>query len=159
MSHLQSSPAIKNPHDRVRNHSPISYNKKIDSESDYMIKITIENGTFAIRKRLIQLDKEWDIDRALIAVHSSAVGAQLAFSLRKKNHQFSWLPFIQSAFLLMYATYGWTPTVPLLRKMGFRTRYEIQAEREELLNALINFESEYPGKKFSVTEYDIYGSI
>lgn len=159
MSHLQSSPAIKNPHDRIRNHSPKAFNKKIDSSTDYMIKTTIDKGAFAIRARLLQLDKEWDIDRAFTAILSGAVCANLALTLRKKNTKFAWLPFLQAGFALMYSTYGWSPTCQLLRALGFRTRYEIQAEREELLNALINMESEFPGKKFTVSEWDIYGSI
>lgn len=159
MTHLQSSPAIKNPHDRVRKHSPKSFTKDIDMESDYFVKTTIENGAFAIRERLLQLDKEWDIDRALDLLFSTTVATQLALAVKKRNVNFVWLPLIQTAFVFVHATYGWCPPVPLLRKMGFRTRFEIQSEREELLNALINMESEHPGKKYSVSEYDVYGSI
>lgn len=159
MTHLQSSPAIKNPHDRVRNHSPKSFSKEIDMDTDYIVKTTIASGAFAIRERLLQLDKEWDIDRALDLLFSTTVGAQLLLAVRKRNIHFIWFPLVQTAFLLMHSTYGWCPPVPLLRKMGFRTRFEIQSEREELLNALINMESEYPGKKYSVAEYDVYGSI
>jgi hypothetical protein len=159
MTHMQSSPAIKNPHDRVRNHSPKAFTKKIDLNTDFMIKSTIARGTFSIRERLLQLDKEWDIDRALDLLFSTTLTAQLALSVRKKNHRFSWMPLIQAAFLIMHSTYGWCPPVPILRKLGYRTRFEIQSEREELLNALINLESEHPGKKYTVSEYDVFGAI
>ncbi len=159
MTHLQSSPAIKNPHDRVRNRSPKAFNREIDQKTDYMIKTTLEKGAFAIRERLLQLDKEWDIDRALDFLFATTVGAQLALSVKRKKTSFAWFPLIQTAFLFLHTTYGWCPPVPVLRKLGFRTRFEIQSEREELLNALINLESEYPGKKYTVAEYDIYGSI
>ena len=36
----------------------------------------------------------------------------------------------QLAFLGVHAAYGWCPPVALLRRMGFRTQKEIQAERE-----------------------------
>jgi hypothetical protein len=159
MSHMQSSPAIKNPHDRVRNHSPKESNKEIDKKMDYIIKTTIEKGAFAIRERLLQLDKEWDIDRALLAFFSSTLLVQLGFAVKKKSHRPAILPLIQSAFIFMHSTYGWCPPVPVLRSLGFRTRFEIQSEREELLNALINLESEHPGKKIIINEWDIYGSI
>lgn len=159
MTHLQSSPAIKNPHDRVRNRSPKSFTKEIDMETDYVVKNTIQSGAFAIRERLLQLDKEWDIDRALDFLFSTTVGAQLAVAMKKRNLNYIWFPIVQTAFLFMHTTYGWCPPVPLLRKMGFRTRFEIQSEREELLNALINMESEHPGKKYTVSEFDVYGSI
>lgn len=159
MTHLQSSPAIKNPHDRVRNHSPRSFNKEIDKQTDLIIKSTLERGSFAIRERLLQLDREWDIDRVLDVFFSTTLTAQLVLAFKRKKPRDLLGPLIQSAFFLMHATYGWCPAVTLLRKMGVRTRFEIQAEREELLNALINMESEYPGKKFTVAEYDLYGSI
>ena len=41
-------------------------------------------------------------------------------------------------FLMMHATLGWCPPSLWFRPMGFRTRFEIQAEREELLRRLGN---------------------
>ena len=162
MNHLQSSPAIKNPHDRVRNHSPKLFTKAIDTQTDYVLKKTIERGPIAIRERLIELDKEWDIDRILMLTYSGAMTAQIVWSARLKKKHFFWSAFIQTSFLFFYATYGWCPPVPLLRKLGFRTRFEIQAEREELLHALIAKDwrklDQVTGNSSS-DEWDIYGSI
>jgi hypothetical protein len=35
--------------------------------------------------------------------------------------------------LFQHAVQGWCPPVPILRRMGFRTIYEIEQERRELL--------------------------
>jgi hypothetical protein len=51
----------------------------------------------------------------------------------RKDRRWLWGPLFQTPFLLMHATLGWCPPVLWFRPMGFRTRFEIQAEREELL--------------------------
>ena len=45
-------------------------------------------------------------------------------------------PLIQTPFLTKPATIGWCPPSLWFRPMGFRTRFEIQAEREALLRRL-----------------------
>jgi hypothetical protein len=42
------------------------------------------------------------------------------------------LPVLVSSFLLMHAMKGWCPPVPLLRRLGVRTRFEIEQERYAL---------------------------
>lgn len=157
---LQSYNVVKNPHDRIRNHSPKSFNKAIDKKTDSIMESTIEKGPLAIKERLNALDKEWDIDRALIFFFSGVVTAQLATAMKKKNKNWLWGPLIQSSFLMLHATLGWCPPVPVLRKLGFRTRFEIQAEREELLKALSSEENQEKFEQnFSITEWGIYESI
>jgi hypothetical protein len=50
------------------------------------------------------------------------------------GHDRRWLvlPGLVSAFLLQHAIQGWCPPVPVLRKLGFRTSYEIEEERRAL---------------------------
>lgn len=157
---LQSSTVVKNPYDRIRNHSPKSFNKAIDKKTDAIMESTIQQGSLAIKERLKTLDKEWDIDRALMLLFSGGVSAQLATAMGKKNKNWLWGPLIQSSFLMLHATLGWCPPVPLLRKLGFRTRFEIQAEREELLEALRSEENQEKFEQnFSITEWGIYETI
>jgi hypothetical protein len=42
------------------------------------------------------------------------------------------LPAIVSGFLLRHAIQGWCPPVPVLRRLGIRTRLEIERERYAL---------------------------
>jgi hypothetical protein len=42
------------------------------------------------------------------------------------------LPALVTAFLFQHALQGWCPPVPILRRMGFRTSYEIEEERQAL---------------------------
>jgi hypothetical protein len=38
-----------------------------------------------------------------------------------------------TGFLFQHAIQGWCPPVPVLRKLGFRTSYEIEQERRALM--------------------------
>jgi hypothetical protein len=85
-----------------------------------------------ISKRLRQLDREWDIERA-IEMNASALafaGTSLGATV---NRKWLLLPALVTAFLFQHAIQGWCPPVPVLRRLGFRTVYEIEQERRELL--------------------------
>jgi hypothetical protein len=81
-----------------------------------------------IRRRLHELDHEWDIERAieanaaLVALAGVALGALV-------HRRFLLLPAAVGAFLLQHALQGWSPPVPVLRQLGFRTAREIFEER------------------------------
>ena len=42
------------------------------------------------------------------------------------------LPAAVSGFLLQHAVQGWCPPIPVLRRLGFRTSFEIEQERQAL---------------------------
>jgi hypothetical protein len=121
--------------DRVRNATAASLNEKIDQEIQGNIRHYSTADSKAIKDRIRQLDKEWDIERAL-ELNASLValgGVLLAATVNKK-----WLilPAIVTSFLAQHAIQGWCPPVPLFRKLGIRTQKEIEAERHGLLDVL-----------------------
>ncbi|MGZ3789023.1 MAG: hypothetical protein ACXVLQ_10890 [Bacteriovorax sp.] len=115
-------------------------------------------GPHAIRERLNELDKEWDIDRAVELIFSGLIFAQLVTAVKKNKKGRLFGPLLQSSFLLLHTVFGWSPQIPLLRELGFRTRLEIKAERERLLNALYKEEWEYE-ERSAMMEWDVYGSV
>ena len=42
------------------------------------------------------------------------------------------LPAAVSGFLLQHAVQGWCPPIPVLRRLGFRTSFEIEQERQAM---------------------------
>ena len=81
-----------------------------------------------INRRLDELKREWDIERAIEANAASIalIGLVLgAFA----SPWFLLLPAAVCLFLLQHALQGWCPPVPVLRRLGFRTQPEIEAER------------------------------
>jgi hypothetical protein len=82
----------------------------------------------AVEARLEDLKQEWDIERAIEANAASIalIGVILgAFA----SPWFLLLPAAVCIFLLQHALQGWCPPVPILRRLGFRTQPEIEAER------------------------------
>ena len=68
-----------------------------------------------IPQRLRELDREWDIERAL-----EANAATLAFSgvvlAATVDRRWLVLPGLVTAFLLQHALQGWCPPLPVLRR-------------------------------------------
>ena len=131
--------------DRVREHTASHVNERIDAVTRASLEATLRQGSGAIQHRLAELDEEWDIDRALFVNFAVAGGA--AFTWGMKRYSDSWLfgrprkgllYFFgaQLGFLLVHGVVGWCPPVVLFRRLGFRTKAEIEAERHVLLQAL-----------------------
>jgi hypothetical protein len=120
--------------DRVRNMSADKANRAIDASTRESIERATAGGRAAIQLRLAALQKEWDIDRVLMVNFAALVFAQLVAA--RRDRRWLWGPLVQTPFLMMHATLGWCPPSLWFRPMGFRTRFEIQAEREELLRRL-----------------------
>jgi hypothetical protein len=81
-----------------------------------------------IPARLAELDREWDIERALEANAATIALAGLALTA-VVDYRFVALPAMVAGFLLQHAIQGWCPPVPILRRLGFRTPAEICEER------------------------------
>jgi hypothetical protein len=136
--------------DRVRDHSAQHVNRRIVREMNASVEHCVRQGRDATMKRLGELDHEWDIDRILMAnfavVGGIAYGAGLErysrlgllelLGLRRRRT--GWLYFFgaQMGFLLLHATVGWCPPMAVWRRLGARTKTEIELERSLLRNAL-----------------------
>jgi len=121
--------------DRVRRSTDIEINRRIDRQTDANIKSYASLGREAVLRRIEALDCEWDVERVL-EVNASTLalsGLVLGVTVNKK-----WLlvPGIVLSFLLQHGLQGWCPPLPLLRRLGVRTRGEIDREKYALKAAL-----------------------
>lgn len=113
--------------DRVREKTSEEHNLKMDQR--------VVNQVFKYRKlspgeltyRLEKLYKEWDIERAL-EVNAASLGATGFVLGRLFGRAWYLLPFVAIGFILQHGIQGWCPPIPLLRRLGFRTRQEIDEE-------------------------------
>ncbi len=115
---------------RVPAHSPRDTNTSIRRELASNVAY-FSNHRECIPKRLHELDREWDIERAIEANASALAFAGIALAVAY-DRRWLVLPGLVSGFLFQHAIQGWCPPVPVLRKLGFRTAYEIEEERRAL---------------------------
>ncbi|MEO8183251.1 MAG: hypothetical protein ABI895_30835 [Deltaproteobacteria bacterium] len=131
--------------DRVREHTPQYVNRRIAREIDIRVQHCLREGREALIERLGEIDKEWDIDRVVMANFAIVGGAAYLVGLRRlldgppwRARRTGWLYFFgaQLGFLLLHARVGWCPPVTVWRRLGVRTKTEIELERSLLLDAL-----------------------
>jgi hypothetical protein len=116
---------------RVPEHTAEHVNEEIRHQMEERVARLAAAGPEAVAERLQQLDHEWDIERTLEANAATltAVGAGLTLLV---DRRFAVIPLVVGGFLLQHAVQGWCPPVPIFRRYGFRTQYEIEQERYAL---------------------------
>lgn len=113
---------------RVPSHTKPLINEQIKDETRRRIEQLKNAPKEQIRARIKELENEWDIERAIEMNASTLILISMALG-RFVNKRFYVLPAVIGGFLLQHGIQGWCPPVPILRKLGFRTSYEIDEER------------------------------
>jgi hypothetical protein len=117
--------------DRVRAQTNPEINRQIDRKMEQRLRFYAVQDKQTISERLAELDREWDIERILEANAASITLLGVILGVGSSRKWFL-LPAIVGGFLLQHAIQGWCPPIPVLRKMGARTRLEIEQERYAL---------------------------
>ena len=121
--------------DRVRRFTAKKVNAEIDRKTERNIAHYSALDEAGIKRRVEELDAEWDIERVLevnastLALSGVALGALV-------NKKWLWLSAGVLGFLLQHGIQGWCPPLPVLRRMGIRTRGEIDREKYALIDQL-----------------------
>ena len=119
---------LSEEHDRVRKHSAASVNRSIDRRTKNNLNSYAGRSEAEISARIKELNQEWGNERWLETNASTLAltGLILGVTVNKK-----WLivPGIVLPFLFQNAVQGWCPPLPILRRLGIRTREEIDAEK------------------------------
>lgn len=127
--------------DRVRNHTADKVNQKIDKCTEENIQRYSNQSRDVVKNRIEKLNEELDIEQALQLTSAAnvLVGIGLALTVNKK-----WLLLsaISSAFLIQHSLQGWCPPLPVFRRLGVRTRDEINEEINALKERLNTYSSD-----------------
>jgi len=121
---------------RVPAQTPPEINREIQREIDAHVYYYRQHSE-EIPERLKALDEEWDIERAIEA-NAAALGFIGVVLGATGSRRWLALPALVTAFLFQHAIQGWCPPVPILRRLRFRTSYEIEQERQGLKALLGN---------------------
>jgi hypothetical protein len=117
--------------DRVPAHTSTEINLRIQEAIESSVRYH-DRHRDEIPARLRQLDEEWDVERAIEANASALAFAGVALGVTSGHRRWFILPALVAAFLFQHAVQGWCPPIPILRRFGFRTSYEIEQERQAL---------------------------
>ena len=117
--------------DRVRAHSPDELNRQVDLQARTCLQQLATADRDTLNGHIEELSREWDMERYLQANASllSLSGVLLGAAVSRK---FLVLPGVVFGFLLQHAIQGWCPPLPVFRRMGVRTRKEINREKYAL---------------------------
>jgi hypothetical protein len=119
---------IEQPLNRVRRHTAQKTSEAIKAKTRENVRTHSLFTSREMGRRIAELDREWDVERTLEANASTLAltGAVLGATVNKK---WFWLTGVVLGFLTQHAMSGWCPPLPFLRKLGVRTRDEIDQEK------------------------------
>ena len=117
--------------DRVRKWTSPDINRRIDVETAYSISHYKRQDKDVIASRIEMLDREWDIER-VVEVHGATLAMTGLFLGLTVNRKWFFLPGLVLPCLLQHGLQGWCPPLPVLRRLGVRTRSEIDREKYAL---------------------------
>jgi len=117
-----------NEADPIRANTTPDSLRRIDTKIEEKILYYSTQPKEIISERIAQLEREWDIERWIETNASSLALMGLILGLTR-GRKYLLLSGAVLSFLLMHAVQGWCPPVPALRKLGIRTRSEIDREK------------------------------
>ncbi|MCP9235813.1 DUF2892 domain-containing protein [Lewinella sp. JB7] len=118
------------PTGRVSDHTSAAANREIRQDIVRRVEALARNPA-GIDRRLGKLQDEWDVERMLETNASTLVLTGLALG-HLVDRRWYLLSGTVAAFLLQHGIQGWCPPLYVLRKLGYRTRQEIDWERTAL---------------------------
>jgi hypothetical protein len=130
--------------DEIRERTSDRANRRIDRETLGALDQALSTPD-GIRARLAKLDREWNVDRALMMNFAITAGISSALAMRnlaRTGRIGGWgkLFFTQISFLAYHAAKRWCPPMPVFRRLGFRSDREIAEERCALETRLAQLE-------------------
>jgi hypothetical protein len=124
----------------VESNTPDRLNRRIHRQTVQRLRSTLDGGAPAIERRLEELEREWDVERALETTAATLTLAGVGLSLAV-DRRWLILPGVVAGFLLQHAVQGWCPPLPVVRALGFRTSREVETERNALKAARGDFDA------------------
>lgn len=114
--------------------TPEYINQEIERQTEARIHQFKRTSPEEIIQRIAELDSETHAEKVLAVSLASATAAAFLLSLTHKK--WTIVSGILSVFLLQQKLKGWSLPLLLIRQQGFRTRSEINLERQALNNLL-----------------------
>jgi hypothetical protein len=112
--------------DKIRAASDPHINWQIDRKIEENIRKYTYQGSYEISQRIKELEEEWDINRVLQL--NTAALALVGIGLSVRNKGWLFLAGASLSVLALFSLRGWAKPLNVLRRLGVRTRQEIDCE-------------------------------
>ena len=113
--------------DRVRRYTTQHQLRRIDQAMEDRLRMYTSAPPNVIEQRIEELRREWSIERYL-QLNVAAVGLATVALATTVDRRWGWLTCAGLGFFLFHAVEGFDPPLPALRRLGIRTRAEIDSE-------------------------------
>lgn len=113
--------------DPVRRYTPREQLRRIDASMERRVRLYASQPPGMITERIDELRREWSIERYL-QINVAVVGVSTAALAATRDRRWGVATCAGLAFFLYHAVEGFDPPIPALRKIGIRTRAEIDRE-------------------------------
>jgi hypothetical protein len=131
----------KHDGDPMRAHTSEVIQQRIDSSLEERIRFYAAQPKEAISRRLQELDQECDIDRTVMTTGAGIALSGVLLSFFGGGKKWLLCSGTVLGYLLVHGLQGWSPPAAAMRRLGLRTRAEIDAERYALKLLRGDFES------------------
>lgn len=113
--------------DRVRRYTAPAQLRRIDASTVHRLRLYASQPPDLIQERIDELRREWSIERYL-QLNAAAIGLATAALAVTTHRRWGLLTCTRLAFFLFHAVEGFDPPLVALRRLGIRTRAEIDRE-------------------------------
>lgn len=113
--------------DRTIAHTRPTVNERIHGRTLHDVTRYIGADPVFIDERIRELEREWHVERTIEANAAVVALAGIALGVTV-DRRFLAVPALVAGFLLQHALQGWSPPLPILRRLGVRTASEIHEE-------------------------------
>ncbi len=117
--------------DRVRESTDPQVVERRDAETEAHVRRYRDASVAQLTRRIGEVERESDIER-LLAVNASVLALTGLGAGTFVDRRFLAVPAVVLAFLLQHGVQGWCPPLPVFRRLGYRSRQEIDAEKYAL---------------------------
>ncbi len=113
--------------DRIRRYTSREQLRRLDEATEDRLRRYASQPPNVISDRIEELRREWSIERYL-QLNVAAVGLTTVALAATINRKWAIATCIGLGFFIFHAVEGFDPPLPLLRRLGIRSRAEIDRE-------------------------------
>lgn len=113
--------------DRVRRYTSDAQLRRLDALMERRVRLYASQAPEVISERILELRREWSIERYL-QINVAVVGLSTTALAVGVNRKWGFGTCAGLAFFMFHAVEGFDPPMPALRRMGVRSRAEINRE-------------------------------